>query len=447
MAQPEFINALYLDIMRLGFFIHVLLIVINSVTDSLNSYIKKMGYTYLYITFIFSFAVVVTYVNYFLDNQLFSHISTIKNFVDKDLSVQISNKDVGFRFFFYISILLLLYGIIRKKLMVISYVLKGKSLKKDIKNIIKNRKAWKQKRSSIVVVNKFAFLLMLIFSLQSLYFLVLEVLKNITSIQTFKQTLFLIGSVCAASAFYMRIKKPSVGNTEQDMWEKGRSSFFFYICSFSFMVSALLIDNSALSVFQKVMLSSSLVIFVFVVIIVLYISINPRYILKGSLTHVGTYLVFYSFILTPFSIIVYPRLGLLSFFILFLSIILATKLSTISIKQNINVIQFSVLGFIRPDMILELFKSEENKIKEEIKALKILKELDEKDRFGVEKYLLVKLTDKYSNKNTKFHSIITSVSIALVVTVITAVIQLIIQDTVYSPMLKKYICQVFICSN
>lgn len=370
--------------------------------------------------------------------------------IEKDLSNKLNIYEYIIRFPAYAFGSYLIYKFSRSMLFLDSNIpdldKKSSSLEESIKKYTKVPKKWRKKNSLTNKTNKLMFLLMIAFVFFNAYHFIKIIYTDFVFFETISRMLAIIGGISSATAFYILQKKPPKYNTNQWIWRKGRIAFIAFVYGSLLVTIALLIDNTLLSPVQLNLLVTSQIIFISLNLIVLYTAKKPFNLIKGKLTHIGTYIAFYSFILAPFSVIVYPRLGIFSLLILILLVYFTTKVATLSIEKRLNVIQLSVIKFSRPDLILEVFMTEKEKIKNEIKALKILNKIDKDDKFGIEKILLEKLTKKYSDKKVKIHSILISLIITLLITAITTIIQLIIQDTIYFPVIKKYICNILDCS-
>lgn len=272
---------------------------------------------------------------------------------------------------------------------------------------------------------------------------------DISNVKIISNILMTLGSLAFALNFYYIQKTPPKSNRDIWLWNKGRLTlvltFLGGMSSFiALMLGGELADKTYLQIFSVITLE---LVSICIVFISIYITKNPKYVIQGGISQIATFLFYIAIIFLPLILLRSPEKSLVSQLIIFSCLYFTALFAFNESSSKLNIIQKSIIRFMRPDILLEVFITNNQKIKDEIQALKILKRLDQKDKFGVEKVILTKLAEKYGDSGSKKKNIFVTIVIFTVVAIVSTFIQLFVQDTVYTPLLKEYVCRLFNCGG
>ncbi len=245
-----------------------------------------------------------------------------------------------------------------------------------------------------------------------------------------------LGSLAFSYQFFIIQRKPPDNDNERFvwLWENGQKSFVLMIFGGLLFFSAIIlsIDLPLISKFAALLVCVNTI---FVGILIFFIAKNPKYFLNSLITGVGTTMV----LATPFFLAL-PFYGTFEnqlidqifFSFLFMVCYLYAHFTYVqSIKgQKLNLIQKSVLRFLKPHQIIDaLPTTKKNSFKIEKKALNILEKLNINDEFEVELILLERLGRKYHNKKSYIKGII----IYIVNIIITALLTFVVTKFFFDP--------------
>jgi hypothetical protein len=108
-------------------------------------------------------------------------------------------------------------------------------------------------------------------------------------------------------------------------------------------------------------------------------------------------------------------------------------------KGNIlNPLQYSVIRFVRPEKILTALRDASQKVCDQINALEIIKDLDERRDYGTKVALL-----EYLAKEQKSFSKKMTILFSLMAFIISSVGAVFFQDLIYHTFAKSYLCEYF----
>ena len=166
--------------------------------------------------------------------------------------------------------------------------------------------------------------------------------------------------------------------------------------------------------------------------------------MDSKLTGFGTILVMCSPVVLAFVFWPQNKKSLLELSLFIFLVLTGTFLSISIFRTNIrdkrfNLIQNSVLRFLRPYQIIEALPPKiKTSLKNEKKALKLLTKFEMNREYEVELFLLERLNNKYSDKQSK-QGYFLGVLIFIALTIVAALIEFITQDKIYEPFLKELI--------
>ncbi|HLO55158.1 MAG TPA: hypothetical protein VK169_12770 [Saprospiraceae bacterium] len=316
-----------------------------------------------------------------------------------------------------------------------------KELRENTIEFLRNKKRNLYMGSSKKVYNSLMILMLFLFlqSFYSVYLLSDQGIHLIIS-PVFKG----IGSILFSIEFYIiQLTPPDNEKRREDwLWQNGQRVFLLAIFGTILLVISIFLSDG-LNIVNKIAVLVSCFNLVFVSLIIIYISYNPKYFLNSFLTGFGTSLVILTPIALSFVWVYKADLFTIGHFINSLIIGVALGYSWYTYKSNIkdkkfNLIQNSILRFLKPHQIIEALPAPlKLSLKNERKALNIMEKLNDNEEYEVELILLEKLQKKYE-QNSLIKGYFGGVIIFLVLTIISALIEFVTQDHLYNPYLKDF---------
>lgn len=263
------------------------------------------------------------------------------------------------------------------------------------------------------------------------------------NIDLLKELSYLFGAIAINRISYnIQKKPPSFDKNDYDKWywRRGRNILFFGGLLFLVIGGNLLIRPIVeSSIKSSLTIACAISLFTFIICIMLIVK-KPIRILNSTILNLGNASIYLVFIFTPLIYIIYgikteySIIAFIGFFLLIYASIIIFH--TIKRKPEISPIRHVILNIVEPYKILNEFRSQYQKLNDQIKALKIIKKLKQKRKFGVQLALTNILSEKYANNNKNY----TGYIIALLIFILGAIGEGFFQDLIYQP-IKSLLCK------
>lgn len=224
-------------------------------------------------------------------------------------------------------------------------------------------------------------------------------------------------------------------------WKMGKNLMSLKFVSFLFFLLTIILTLFQQEVEYPIMIYGIILLLFMMMLfyaIVYHILNHPHKITNGILTGIGS-IGFIGILLSPVILFIETQKFSIYFFLIifFVIIVLIKFVDQINRKDFLNPVQYAVLSYIEPDKLFAAFKERYQSIRNRIKALVIIKKLEDKGEYGIKKYLgeiLVK-------ENTSYTKFLWSFFISFIFFIFASVGEGFWQDLLYDPFLKPFLCK------
>ena len=321
------------------------------------------------------------------------------------------------------------------------------ALSKQVKDFSQKRIMSAQKSKTQRVISFIVFQTLLTFSYISGFFVIDSIREKQFTLNTASNLLWFLSFFLSALIYRNSTLKAPTDKKELDewIWKQGRKTFIYYF--FAFILFAIN-QGLPISIFGDYRLFAmigylSLAIYFACVLLVLW---KPSLFTSGFIGGVGSsaQLFFIGFLPSRLAILLMPNDNIL--FLLLAIPVLLPYLGLLYIARKNkapNLVQIAVLQVINPDRLLTALRNSSQIIRDQYEALKLKNKIDKDLSLGV-KTELIKL---YVSENKSWSQNLwwLGTAIALTTFILNAIGQLIVQDTLYMPVIKPILCKIFSC--
>jgi len=321
------------------------------------------------------------------------------------------------------------------------------ALHKQLKGFSEKRIASAQKSKTQRGISFIVFQILLYFSYTFGFFVIFSIRDKQFTINTFSHLLWFLSFFLSALIYRNSSLKAPTDKKELDewIWKQGRKTFIYYF--FAFILFAIN-QGLPISIFGSYRLFAAmgylgLAIYFACVLLVLW---KPSLYTSGFIGGVGssTQLFFVGFLPSRLALLITPNDNILFLLLVIPALLPYIGLLYIARKAKApNLVQIAVLQVINPDRLLTALRSSSQIIRDQYEALKLKNRIEKDLSFGV-KTELIKL---YSSENKSWSQNLwwLGTAVALTAFIFNTIGQLIIQDTLYVPVIKPILCKFFAC--
>lgn len=245
-------------------------------------------------------------------------------------------------------------------------------------------------------------------------------------------------------------KMPPTSKKEFDLWvRKDYKKQVLYWGVFYFLLAvANSLSKDIFGEFQILGVLSYTSFFVFIGC-VFGVVINPKLFTSGFVGGVGT-VTYYIFaflmpvriaieVLVPFNRVVQIPQSFTYLFVLLLILLFVPVLNRLKDKGLNKVQSYSILA-VNPDRLIAAIRPYEKLLKDKYQALSVKLDLDSELSYGVKEELIKLYVEENKSKTEKFWMV--TFLVAVITFVITSLGQSFLEDVLYTPFIKPFLCEI-----
>ncbi len=321
------------------------------------------------------------------------------------------------------------------------------ALRKQLKNVSQKRIVWAKKNNTQRGVSFIIFQIMLYFSYIFGFFVIFSIRDKQFTLNTVSNLLWFLSFFLVALIYRNSSLKAPTDKKELDewIWKQGRKTFVYYF--FAFILFAIN-QGLPISIFGSYRLFAAmgylgLAVYFACVLLVLW---KPSFYASGFLGGVGSsaQLFFIGFLPSRLALLVTPNDDILLLLLVIPALLPYLGLLYIARKNKVpNLVQIAVLQVANPDRLLTALRNSSQIIRDQYEALKLKDKLDKDLSFGVK----MELAKLYVSENKTWSQNLWWLGMAMVFTkfILDAIGQLLVQDTLYVPVIKPILCRILNC--